>query len=207
MPASALPSGCRPEGFHLVSLALHLLCVALAMSARPPARGRPWPAAAAALLFGVHPIVVEPVAWVVGQKDLLAANFLLLALLVRSGSRGRDAGPSALVFVLALLAIGAKPSAVAVVVILPALDYLLGRRPDRGSIALYAGLALAAIGSITMGLIGHGFVGGEAPRHFGLGSLAEALWAVSLHVRHLSGPTRSWLATSRRPAWSSRLEL
>ena len=180
--------GLWPEGFHLVSLGLHLLCVALAMLLARRLGAGAWPAAGAALLFGVHPVVVEPVAWVVGQKDLLAANFLLLALLVRSGARGRDAGPSALVFVLALLAIGAKPSAVAVVVILPALDYLLGRRPDRGTVSLYAGLAVAAIGSITLGLIGHGFVGGEAPRQFGIGSLAEALWAVSLHVRHLIWP-------------------
>ena len=180
--------GLWPEGFHLVSLALHVLCVALAMLLARRLGAGSWPAAGAALLFGVHPIVVEPVAWVVGQKDLLAANFLLLALLVRSGTRGRDAVPNALVFVLALLAIGAKPSAVAMVVILPAFDYLLGRRPDGRAVSLYAGLALAAIGSITLGLVGHGFVGGEAPRQFGIGSLAEALWAVSLHVRHLIWP-------------------
>ncbi len=177
--------GLSPFAFHLASLALHLLCVALAATLARRLGARPWPAAGAAVLFGLHPVIVEPVAWVVGQKDLLAANLLLLALLVRSGARGRNAGPTALTFLLGVLAMGAKPSAVAVVAILPALDHLLGRRPDRGSVALYAGLAMAAIASITLGLIGHGFVGGEAPRPFGIRSLAEALWAVSLHVRHL----------------------
>src|SRR6266540_3183396 len=36
-------------------------------------------AAVAALVFGVHPLRVEPVAWITGRADLLCAAFVLLA--------------------------------------------------------------------------------------------------------------------------------
>ena len=196
--------GLAPAGFHLVSLALHLVCVALAMALARRLGAGPRAAAAAALLFGVHPIVVEPVAWVVGQKDLLAACFLLTALLVRARNPGQLAPPNppgdganslpagppqgAFVFALVVLAIGAKPSAVAAIAILPLLDLTLGRRPDRNAALLYAGTAVAAVGSIALGLVGHGFVGGEAPADFGARSLAHALWAVALHAGHLVWP-------------------
>jgi protein O-mannosyl-transferase len=180
--------GLSPFAFHLLSLALHLLCVALAAALARRLGARPWPAAGAALLFGLHPVVVEPVAWVVGQKDLIAACLLLAALLVRSGSRGQRPWATALTFLLGLLAIGAKPSAVAVVAILPVLDLMLSRRVDRSAAILYLGLAAIAALSIALGLVGHGFIGGEAPVHFGLRSLAEALWAVWLQARHLVWP-------------------
>jgi tetratricopeptide (TPR) repeat protein len=198
--------GLAPQAYHLVSLALHLLCVALVAclaarlgARRPGPTGMPadappsgsrrsagWGAAGAAALFGVHPVLVEPVAWVVGQKDLLAAALVLAALLVRV--RSARAGASGLTLLLAVLAIGAKPSSVAIAAILPALDAALGRRIDRAAIGLYAGCAVMAALSIRVGLVGHGFVGGEPPAAFGARSLAEALWAVWLHARHLVWP-------------------
>lgn len=60
--------GLSPFAFHAVSLVLHLLCVGLAGALARRLGARPWPAAGAVVLFGVHPVVVEPVAWVVGQK-------------------------------------------------------------------------------------------------------------------------------------------
>src|SRR5262249_7896279 len=38
-------------------------------------------AVVAALVFGVHPLRVEPVAWVTGRADLLCATFVLLSTL------------------------------------------------------------------------------------------------------------------------------
>jgi hypothetical protein len=43
--------------------------------------GSPWPALAGALLYAVHPLQVEAVAWTSGMKDLLYGLFSLLALL------------------------------------------------------------------------------------------------------------------------------
>lgn len=83
--------GFSPFGWHLVSLLLHLTATFLVYRL-----ARAWDqpreiAALAALLFGVHPIHVESVAWISGVPDPLAAVFVLLALLfheryVREGS-------------------------------------------------------------------------------------------------------------------------
>ncbi len=74
-------------------------------------------AGAAALVFGVHPVVVEPVAWATGLKDLLAVGAGLGATLlfvtgVQSGSQ-ESAPPSGKLWagaaVLALVAMFSKP--------------------------------------------------------------------------------------------------
>jgi protein O-mannosyl-transferase len=68
--------------FHRTNLALHafncgLLVLLLYMIFR-----RVWPAVVAGLLFGLHPLTVEPVAWVWERKTPLATFFVLLCLLL-----------------------------------------------------------------------------------------------------------------------------
>ncbi|HTE55226.1 MAG TPA: hypothetical protein VK698_30445 [Kofleriaceae bacterium] len=180
--------GLEACAFHLVSIGLHLICVALVWRLARRLGAGAWAAAGAAAIFAVHPVAVEPVAWVVGQKDLLAAALLLAALVVRSRPDGAGGRASALVGLLAVLAIGAKPSAVAAVVLIPGLDLALGRRIDRAGAALIAVVAAAAITSTGLSLVGHGFVGGEPPAPFGARSLAAALWSVWLQAQHLVWP-------------------
>jgi len=86
--------GFSPFGWHLVSLLLHLTATFLVYRL-----ARAWQlsreiAALAALLFGVHPIHVESVAWVSGVPDPLATVFVLLALIfherfVREGANNK----------------------------------------------------------------------------------------------------------------------
>jgi len=74
--------GNHPAGFHAVSLLLFLLIVRgiVALALRLP--GVELEAAlAAGLLFGLHPLAVESVAWISSQGDLLAAAFILVSLL------------------------------------------------------------------------------------------------------------------------------
>ena len=92
--------GLNPAGHHLVNVLMHavnavlvmLLTVALARASndRSSAPGiRPFnddrgvliAGAAAGLLFGLHPLHVEPVAWVSGRKELLSTLCMLLSLL------------------------------------------------------------------------------------------------------------------------------
>lgn len=73
--------GLQPAISHLINVALHLLNVALLHRLLLP-RLTPARAAAAALIFGLHPIQSEAVAWVSSRSDLMATAGLLGALLL-----------------------------------------------------------------------------------------------------------------------------
>ena len=76
----------------------------------------------AALLFGLHPLHVESVAWATERKDVLCAFFFLASLLAYLNSKRNGC---LLFFVLALLA---KPMAITLPLVLLILDYWpLGR--------------------------------------------------------------------------------
>lgn len=81
--------GIQAWGFHLGSLIVHLVNVALVLTLAwlvlPP-----WGAVAAAGIFAWHPVQVEAVAYVSARGDLLSTGFLLLALL--SATCGSMAG-------------------------------------------------------------------------------------------------------------------
>lgn len=57
-----------------------LMAVRTLRAAEPSAWSAAWPAAAGAILFAVHPLQVEAVAWATGMKDLLCGFFSLLAV-------------------------------------------------------------------------------------------------------------------------------
>lgn len=96
-------------------------------------------AAAAVALFATMPLVAEPVSWIAGRYDLLAATFALVALLANAGRR--RAVWTALAFAAAFLS--KEPGAVvAPLVVLD--DVLLVRRPLRPELSKYAALAGAA---------------------------------------------------------------
>lgn len=71
--------GLEPSGHHLTSLLLHLVAVAFVGLLGERRLGAPR-AAAAALVFGLHPIQQEAVVWVAARNDLLAAVGVLGAL-------------------------------------------------------------------------------------------------------------------------------
>ena len=70
--------GFRPEGFHLTNVLLYACIVAAFYLVSRKTVGEE-AAFLSALLFAVHPIHAEAVAWVSGRKDLLAAFFVILA--------------------------------------------------------------------------------------------------------------------------------
>ena len=133
--------GLRPFGHHLTSILLHgcnaalvvLLAVRL-LQARGCALSRQGMLAAgvvAGLLFGLHPLHVESVAWVSERKDLLAALFYLLGVLSYLRYAGRAAGAvgpwkdgryltTLLCFVLSLLS---KPMALSFPFVLLIIDW------------------------------------------------------------------------------------
>jgi len=145
--------GLNPVGHHLTSVILHALvtCLVTVLSFRlivisrqesdgPPdetlcLRG----AAVTGLLFGLHPLHVESVAWVAERKDLLCALFYLLAIgawlryALAAGSADTTGSalrsrPYLAALGLFCLALAGKPMAVSLPVVLLILDwYPLGR--------------------------------------------------------------------------------
>jgi hypothetical protein len=95
--------GPSARGFHLVTLALHVASTLVVLDLARRLLGRAWASAEpaevetgavfAALLFGIHPLRVEVVAWASGQSYALAGLFFLLSLSAyRATSRPGGAG-------------------------------------------------------------------------------------------------------------------
>lgn len=150
--------GNNPTGYHLsaallhaansalvVLLVLRLLETAAQRTAVPwlAGSGRLLAAVSTGVLFGLHPLHVESVAWISERKDLLCALFFILSLnsylgYARRQGEGADAGAAAgplwrdrdylLSGALFLCALASKTMAVTLPVVLLILDrYLLGR--------------------------------------------------------------------------------
>lgn len=114
--------GLDPAAFHLHNAALHaasagLLCLALAAMT-----GRVAESAAVALLFAVHPLNIEAVAWVAERKSTLSTLFWMLTLLAYAAyARRPSSGRMGLVALGLGLGLLAKPT----LVVLPAALLLL----------------------------------------------------------------------------------
>jgi tetratricopeptide (TPR) repeat protein len=80
----------RPLGYHLTTVAVHLLVTALAYLLLKRVTGDRLTAAIATVIFALHPTHVETVAWISGVTDALVAVFVLLSVLAYA--RWRDTG-------------------------------------------------------------------------------------------------------------------
>ena len=118
-----------PGPMHLVSLAMHLVDVLLVglLASRAGKRSKPVPrtlqAAFAMALYGLHPLLIEPLSWIGCQFDLIATMLMLGALLVDGGVVNRYWRASA-VSALFFLAACAKESAAAFPLILVVWNWL-----------------------------------------------------------------------------------
>jgi len=129
--ASLLPPGqataLNPYLFHTINLLLHLANTSLVFLFMRRFVTGDWALLCGTLLFAVHPVQVEAVAWVTGGKDLLSAFFSLLALVCYvghvppPGQRSLFRPLLAAVFFLAALL--AKPGAA----VLPLVVWAVGR--------------------------------------------------------------------------------
>src|SRR5262245_43862270 len=145
--------GVDPHAFHAVNVALHAAATALLFLALAMLTRRTWPSAFAAALFAVHPLHVEPVAWIASRKDVLSGFFFALCLFayaryVRRPSLGRYLAVAAS----ACAGLLAKPILVTLPGVLLLLDvWPLGRLADsqRRRLALLEKLPLLAAAAIV----------------------------------------------------------
>ena len=121
--------GTSPMGYHAVNLALHLANTLLVFLFLRRLTDRPEVALVAALLFGIHPLHVESVAWVSGLKDLLYTAFFLGSCIfyinfTKSGKRSEYL-VALLLFLLAMLS---KAMAAPLPFVLILIDFFRGRK-------------------------------------------------------------------------------
>jgi len=121
--------GREPWAFHLSNTILHAFATALiygALTAITGSRGR---SAAAALLFGVHPLRVESVAWISERKDVLSVLFLAVVMLAYDWYCRRPCRGRFLTVVAAMIAgLMSKPMLVSLPVLLLLIDVWPMRR-------------------------------------------------------------------------------
>ena len=141
--------GTNPAGWHLAAVLLHLLATVLAYRFVRAITGEAVPAALAALLFGLHPVHVESVAWISGAPEPLMATALLGSVLCYFKGREREdllPWPAASVFLFGL-ALLAKETAIVLPAILWAYEVAFAPGRDKNRLRLrrlapYAALAL-----------------------------------------------------------------
>ncbi|MCP5105514.1 MAG: tetratricopeptide repeat protein [bacterium] len=117
--------GMDPGAFHRTNLLLHLV-VCLLVFRFIYLLARKWQAAfMVSLLFGVHPLHVEAVAWIQGRKDLLFALFYLAALIAytRYLEKGGKKSLYALALVFFVFALLSKVAAISLPFALLLLDW------------------------------------------------------------------------------------
>jgi tetratricopeptide (TPR) repeat protein/cbb3-type cytochrome oxidase subunit 3 len=123
--------GLQPWGHHLTNVLLHAAAVILLLLALWQLTDNLWASAFVAALFAIHPLRVEPVAWVSGRGDVLSGVFFMLTLLAYARYARSDRfslGRYAMVLVLFALGLMCKPTLVTVPFVLLLLDYWpLGR--------------------------------------------------------------------------------
>lgn len=161
--------GSVPGPYHGASLLLHLVNVLLVFRlimllavrcptvvATPGGKGDQRPAVAAltgALLFAVHPMRVESVAWVSDQKDLLASVFALGALVVYAGSSGmKGTRRKIVIFLLFFLAMLSKATVLVLPLLLLLIDHFRGalnRCAWRDKMPLFCASAVFGVAAIA----------------------------------------------------------
>ncbi|MFH0981537.1 MAG: hypothetical protein V2A79_08365, partial [Planctomycetota bacterium] len=121
--------------FHQTSLILHVVNTTLVIGLLYLLFRQPWVAAVIGLLFGLHPLTVEPVVWVGERKTVLATCFalgLLIAYAVYARRlQWRFYGACLVLFALALMS---KPTTILLPGLLLLLDYWPLRRLSRRSV-------------------------------------------------------------------------
>ena len=131
--------GVRPWGHHLSNILLHAASVIFLFLALWRLTDNLWASAFVATLFAVHPLRVEPVAWVSGRGDILSGLFFMLTLWAYARyARSERFSPGRYMTVLVFFAMGlmCKATLVTVPFVLLLLDYWpLGRTRSSSPVA------------------------------------------------------------------------
>ncbi len=123
--------GLNAQGHHLTNLLFHAVNTVLLFLVFRRMTGAVWQSAFVAVLFAVHPLHVESVAWVAERKDVLSSFFWILTMWTYA-SYVENPSPYRYLLTLIFFALGlmAKPMLVTLPFVLLLLDWWpLGRTP------------------------------------------------------------------------------
>ncbi len=121
--------GLNPAGHHDTNILLHTANAAILFLLLQSATGFTWRSLMVAVLFAIHPINVESVAWISERKNLLSMLFCLLALWAYGWyARKPSATRYSLVALLFALGLMAKPQIITLPFVLLLWDYWPLRR-------------------------------------------------------------------------------
>ncbi len=203
--------GAHAWGYHATNIALHV-CAAILLWRVLRRLGVPG-AWLGGLLFAVHPVTVESVAWISERKNTLSAVLFLGAILVwlRDDRRTRDRLLALMLFLLALLA---KASVVMLPLVLLGISvHRNGRLERRDWLETAPFFAL----SLVAGLVNIWFqrqnamAGGWAPSRGFADRLGGAGWALASYMETALVPARvavlylEWPIGPRSPLFFSPL--
>lgn len=144
-----------PRPFHSANLFFHLANVLMVFAILRMLTHTDWAAGCGALLFALHPVQVEPVAWISGLKDVLSGFFSFIALWqyliyaaappAKMFSVRRDFFHFSIASLALAAAILSKPTAAMVPLVAWLLDrYVLGRTMRQCALALIGWVIFAA---------------------------------------------------------------
>jgi len=205
-----------PGPFHAANVALHALASVLVLLLLRHLTDRVAPALAGALLFALHPLQVESVAWVTELRGLLAACLGLgaaLAYVAHARSpQPRPTGLGAAALGLFALSLLSKPSVVALPLVLFALDTLALRRDWRTALRatapwflLAAVVVVAAKSQQDVETIGAGaplwarpFIAGDALAFY----LGKLFWPAQLAMDYGRTPEAVMQSSGFYALWS-----
>ncbi|MFH0980558.1 MAG: glycosyltransferase family 39 protein, partial [Planctomycetota bacterium] len=121
--------------FHRTSLILHISNTALVIVLLYLLFRQAWVAVAVGLLFGLHPLTVEPIPWIGERKTLLATFFALCCFITYVGyARRRSWKRYVACLVWFVLALMSKPTTTPLPVLLLLLDYWPLRRLNKRAV-------------------------------------------------------------------------
>ncbi|MEK6775301.1 MAG: tetratricopeptide repeat protein [bacterium] len=179
--------GLNPMGFHLTNLLLHILNALLVFFLLFRfCRNRP-ASFIGALIFSIHPVQVESVAWISQRKNILSMSFFLASFLfylrfLETHRRSAYAG--------SLTLFGAALLTKSVAVILPPillLYHLIEDRPKRRfrEILAYPAPFIVAAGAIAVVAVLTQQKGGGIREFYGGGPFATFLTVLTIHLQYL----------------------
>jgi len=189
--------GDSPAGFHLTNLVVHLSSTALLFWLLRARGSAGTPAVLGAALWALHPRLTEAVAWVSGRTDVLAAFFVLCALLSQTRGSRSSRVACAVFLLLGLLCKEVALAGVAAVLVAEfvaggALSARLWRMLPTGiALALYLALRQNAT-DVVQHQASHSHVvpGVAAVGHYSVMLLTP--WFPNLQIGRLSQPSTSY---------------